>query len=137
MPKYFYCKHCRKRKLKNPRLKVKQSYCGSGACQQARKNKWEREKLKKDHVYRKYRNGVKAKWRNTRPEDVYQRNYRESHPEYEQKNRHSSKDSRYWGFVPEDYIIGKAGIIFFSMDKSIEKTKIRMNRIFKKINSSN
>ena len=95
MPKYFYCKHCRKRKLKNPRLKVKQSYCGSGACQQARKNKWEREKLKKDHVYRKYRNGVKAKWRKTRPDDVYQRNYRESHPGYEQKNLELQKSRNF------------------------------------------
>lgn len=48
-------------------------------------------------------------------------------------NRHSSKDSRYWGFVPEDYIIGKAGRIFFSIDNDNEKTKIRWKRIFKKI----
>ena len=29
-------------------------------------------------------------------------------------NRHDSNDSRYWGFVPEQYIIGKAVIILFS-----------------------
>lgn len=29
-------------------------------------------------------------------------------------NRHNSLDSRYWGFVPEDYIIGKAIMVFWS-----------------------
>ncbi len=46
-------------------------------------------------------------------------------------NRHSSLDSRYWGYVPEDHIIGKPKFIFFSFDK--DKTflkKIRFNRMF-------
>jgi signal peptidase I len=32
-------------------------------------------------------------------------------------NRHKSQDSRYWGFVPEDRIVGKAWMIWFSWDE--------------------
>ncbi len=43
-------------------------------------------------------------------------------------NRHNSLDSRYWGFVPEDHIVGKASLIWFSWQKSP-----RWNRFFKPI----
>jgi signal peptidase I len=46
-------------------------------------------------------------------------------------NRHSSSDSRYWGFVPEDHIIGKPKIIWLSLDKDKKfLNKIRLNRMF-------
>jgi len=40
-------------------------------------------------------------------------------------NRHNSLDSRYWGFVPEDHIVGEASMIWFSWDKGP-----RWNRFF-------
>jgi len=49
-------------------------------------------------------------------------------------NRHNSKDSRYWGFVPEDYIIGKAMFVIWSKDLNHEKRNICWERIGKKIN---
>jgi len=46
-------------------------------------------------------------------------------------NRDNSADSRSWGFVPENHIIGKAWIIFFSQDNSKKwYDKIRWKRIF-------
>ena len=47
-------------------------------------------------------------------------------------NRHNSQDSRHWGFVPEDHIIGKATRIIFSNDK-LYHTGIRWTRAFKAI----
>ena len=44
-------------------------------------------------------------------------------------NRHNSADSRFWGFVPEDHIVGKALFIVFSNGEN----GIRWNRLFKKI----
>ncbi|MGC4022984.1 MAG: signal peptidase I [Cyclobacteriaceae bacterium] len=49
-------------------------------------------------------------------------------------NRDNSLDSRYWGFVPEDHIVGKGFFIWLSLDKySSYFNKIRWNRFFKMI----
>lgn len=49
-------------------------------------------------------------------------------------NRHNSLDSRYWGFVPEDHIVGKAFFIWLSIDREADfASKIRWNRFFKLI----
>jgi len=47
-------------------------------------------------------------------------------------NRHNSYDSRYWGFVPEDHIVGSPSFIWFSTDsyKSFPKN-IRWKRLFR------
>jgi signal peptidase I len=50
-------------------------------------------------------------------------------------NRHGSADSRYWGFVPEDHIVGKALFIWMSFDSEGSWfSKIRWSRIFRGIN---
>lgn len=46
-------------------------------------------------------------------------------------NRHNSLDSRYWGFVPEDHIVGKAFFIWLSIDRNADFfDKIRWSRFF-------
>ena len=42
-------------------------------------------------------------------------------------NRHGSADSRYWGFVPEDHVVGTASFVWFSKHP---ETGIRWDRIF-------
>ena len=48
-------------------------------------------------------------------------------------NRDNSADSRFWGFVPEDHIVGKPLMVWISLDKDygLLDGKIRWNRFFK------
>ena len=52
-------------------------------------------------------------------------------------NRYKSEDSRSWGFVPEDHIVGKPVFIWFSIDginDGFKNWKIRWNRVFTTVN---
>ncbi len=51
-------------------------------------------------------------------------------------NRDRSLDSRYWGFVPEDHIVGSPGLVLISFDeeRSLLDGKIRFNRILRSAN---
>ena len=47
-------------------------------------------------------------------------------------NRYNSEDSRFWGFVPEDHIVGKAVLIWLSMDPELKwYSAIRWSRMFR------
>ena len=47
-------------------------------------------------------------------------------------NRHNSLDSRYWGFVPEDHIVGRPVLVWLSTDASGRfPANIRWNRFLK------
>ncbi|MBN1952067.1 MAG: signal peptidase I [Bacteroidales bacterium] len=49
-------------------------------------------------------------------------------------NRHNSLDSRYWGYVPEDHIVGKPKFIWLSLDPDKPfPMNIRFDRMFKGI----
>lgn len=47
-------------------------------------------------------------------------------------NRHNSEDSRFWGYVPEDHIVGKPLFVWLSIDKDQPGfNSVRWNRFFK------
>lgn len=55
-------------------------------------------------------------------------------------NRHNSADSRYWGFVPEDHIVGRPVFIWLSLNQDKkwgQKGKIRWNRMFRAVKKYN
>lgn len=50
-------------------------------------------------------------------------------------NRHNSADSRFWGFVPENHIVGRTLFVWLSLDKfkNFGEGKIRWSKMFKSI----
>lgn len=49
-------------------------------------------------------------------------------------NRHNSADSRFWGFVPENHVVGKASFVWLSLDPDRNfPANIRWNRMFRKV----
>ena len=68
---------------------------------------------------------------NGKPEDTYTFKY--DYYWMMGDNRHNSADSRSWGFVPEDHIVGKPIMIWLSLDKDrgLFDGGIRWNRMFR------
>lgn len=49
-------------------------------------------------------------------------------------NRHNSLDSRFWGYVPENHVVGRASLVWLSLDKDLSfPKKIRLRRMFRTI----
>jgi len=87
MQETFVCEHCGKLKPINPKLKGNQRYCGAPECQRARKRQWQRHKMATDPQYRASHRESQKKWRQSYPAHLYQRQYRQQHPEYVERNR--------------------------------------------------
>ena len=55
-------------------------------------------------------------------------------------NRQNSADSRFWGYVPEDHIVGRPVFVWLSLDKDKnwgQKGKIRRDRMFRRVKKYN
>ena len=89
MPGTFTCRHCGKTLPRNPRLQKnkKQSYCNVPECKQAKKSAKKKERYHTDPSYRQRHLDRQKIWRSNRPAHEYQKQYRESHPEYVERNR--------------------------------------------------
>lgn len=86
--KMFRCACCRRYLLRDPRSR-NQRYCGQRKCQQARKNKWQKQKLASDPDYRTGKRDSQRAWQQNNK--GYWKKYRRSHPAYEQRNRQQQR----------------------------------------------
>lgn len=67
-----------------------QSYCSDIQCQRERRRRWQRDKLKTDADYRDNQSRAQRAWLDRNPE--YWREYRDTHPEYVERNRNQQRD---------------------------------------------
>ena len=85
----FRCSCCGRRLLSDPRVK-NQRYCGMRKCQQARKNKWQRQKLLTDPDYRANKIESQQQWRQSNK--GYSKQYRKKNLLYVERNRKQQKE---------------------------------------------
>lgn len=81
--------HCGEIVICNIRLPKNkpQKYCSRSDCQNARRQEWRKNKYRQSEDYRIQCSLQQKKWRQDYPADQYQKNYRESHPDYVARNR--------------------------------------------------
>lgn len=73
-----------------PRANVpNQQYCSRRICQNARRQRWRKKRLKSDADYRADQYASQKRWCEKHPD--YWKRYRDSHPEYCQENREMQK----------------------------------------------
>lgn len=85
------CQHCGHTIKANPRVK-NQKYCYSRVCQNARRNLTNKTRARKSSECRSLRQVRNKWWRATHPAHEYQKEYREKHPEYVNRNRELQKE---------------------------------------------
>lgn len=78
------CAHCKRFFHRNPRVK-EQRFCSRRSCQQARKNRWQRDKMARDPDYQANQKDAWRGWQE-RNRDYWKR-YRQEHPDYCTRNR--------------------------------------------------
>ena len=84
------CQNCNCSYQRNPRVK-NQKYCSSRSCQNARRNVTNKARTRKNSASRLLQQARNHRWRDAHPAHEYQKNYREDHPEYVQRNRQLQK----------------------------------------------
>jgi hypothetical protein len=86
MKSTFTCLHCGCTFPCHPCAKD-QRYCNAKECRRAYIRAWRKKNRATNKSYRKQCQNHQKKWRKNRPAHQYQRGYRESHPDYERRNR--------------------------------------------------
>ena len=82
----FTCLHCGGTFQCNPRVKIQQ-YCKDVECRRASRRARKHRNYATNTAYREKCLYHQSTWRRRRPAHEYQRKYRESHPEYVERNR--------------------------------------------------
>jgi hypothetical protein len=88
---YFYCHHCGKSTRLNPRLKGEQKYCSEKECRKASRRVWKKQQYTNNDEYREKTKEDQKRWRAKTPANQYQKNYRDTHPDYVNTNRKLQK----------------------------------------------
>ena len=84
-----HCAACGQSFQPRPQVPL-QSYCSSPACQRERRRKWQNLKLKTDLDYQDNQTRAQQAWSKRNPD--YWREYRETHPEYTERNRKQQRE---------------------------------------------